>query len=338
MCINPSEIVIDRGPNGMRVPVPCRSCWRCKQNRVNDYVGRALCEASTSIATCAITLTYAPRDDLADKLLQPRHFQLFVKRLRRAGHVVRYLVAGEYGSLRGRAHFHALLFFEAFADQKQCDVPFYRPQHVFDPDASRPFSRDFPQKTLGHVREWPHGHVLVDWSANERAIRYVCKYFFSEDKKNAWLSMSKKPPLGAAFFAQKAQKAIDLGVLPHSFEYLPPGGDRNKPYLLTGASRRDYLNAITQDPSMKKKMSEWVLKTFEKYEKARWIERLNAQSPEYLLAAYLDRQEMLKDNARLAASFNYYHRMKKLDELFEKSENGIIRPEDLSQSDYEDFF
>lgn len=229
-----------------------------------------MAEASTSAVTATVSLTYAPREDLADKVLQPRHFQLFMKLLRRAGHKVRYLVAGEYGELKGRAHFHALLFFqhlEPLGDRGT--VPGYGTHDA-------PFCREIPQKRMVHIREWPHGHIKVDWSASEKSARYVCKYLLADNKNNAWFSLSKKPTLGAAWFARKAALARELGVLPSSFEYLPPGGSRNKTYLMTGATRRDYLDAITQDDADRGKMSEWVQKTFDKAQLRRVRERFEA--------------------------------------------------------------
>lgn len=275
MCISPNSVWVQRGPKWEQQPVACRQCWRCKQNRVNDYVARAMAEASTSKASCTISLTYAPRDDLADKVLHPRHFQLFMKLLRRAGHKVRYLVAGEYGDLKGRAHFHAILFFSDFADGNG-PVPFYNDRHLEAPELSGAFCREIPQKRMVHIREWPHGHISCDWSASEQSARYVCKYLLADNKNNAWFSLSKKPALGAAWFAQRAALARDLDVLPSSFEYLPPGGSRDKKYLMTGATRRDYLNAITVDrgigksdlwgrDAMRLRMSEWVQKTFDKH-------------------------------------------------------------------------
>ncbi len=278
MCISPSEVWVLRGPNWEAVPTACRQCWRCKQNRLNDYVGRAMAEFSTSAASCCISLTYAPRDDLADKVLQPRHFQLFIKMLRRAGHKVRYLVAGEYGELKGRAHFHALLFFEHIQPL---------PEGVTPPEfgsADAPFCREIPFKRMVHIREWPHGHISVDWSASERSARYVCKYLLSDDKNNAWFSLSKKPPLGAAWFAQKAASAVEYGVLPSSFEYLPPGGSKDRPYLMTGATRRDYMNAITINPARRVSMGEWVQKSFDKYERERFIDICAACPPEHVMA------------------------------------------------------
>jgi hypothetical protein len=276
MCISPNHIWVNRGPKWEQQPVGCRQCWRCKQNRVNDYVARCMAEASTSAHVCTITLTYAPRDDLADQVLHPRHFQLFMKLLRRAGHVVRYLVAGEKGDLKGRTHFHALLFFTHVEPLAiGADVPSYGA-----PDA--PFCLQVPNKANVHIREWPHGHVRVDWSASEKSARYVCKYLLAENKNNAWFSLSKKPPLGAAWFAKRADLAASLGVLPSSFEYIPPNGSRDKSYLMTGATRRDFLNRITIDPADKPRMSEWVCKTFEKHERARAMAVFNDYTADQL--------------------------------------------------------
>ncbi len=262
-----------------------------QKNRVNDYTARALCEASTSAHVATLSLTYAPRHDMADKVVEPRHFQLFMKLLRRAGHKVRYLVAGEYGERKARAHFHCILFFEHLVPleyenehgewiergvpaQYKDDYPLGKTQE----DA--PFSDQIPHQRMVHIREWPHGHIQVDWSASEKAIRYVCKYLLSEEKHNAWFSLSKKPPLGAAYFASRAQGFVSDGLLPQGFEYVPPGGDKTKTYLLTGASRRDYLNAITQDPKDLPRLSDWVAKTFEKNEKARVMDVLRAYNDE----------------------------------------------------------
>lgn len=265
MCMSPSYVWIKRGPNWEQSPKPCGHCWLCKQNRLNDYVGRSLAEAAVSQHVATVNLTYAPRDDLADKVLVPRHFQLFMKLLRRAGHKVRYLVAGEYGSAKGRAHFHALLFFTEVAPLRG-EVPAYK--------RPAPFCREIPsdRDRLIHISEWPHGHVTCEWSGGESAIRYVCKYLLADDKNNAWFSISKKPALGAAWFAQKAARARDYGVLPSSFEYLPPGGNRERPYLMTGATRRDYLAACAPKAADRPRMSEWVQRTYDKHERARRIE------------------------------------------------------------------
>ncbi len=158
-----------------------------------------------------------------------------------------------------------------------------------------PFCRDIPLKRMVHVREWPHGHISVDWSASERSARYVCKYLLSDDKNNAWFSLSKKPPLGAAWFAQKAALAVDFNTLPSSFEYLPPGGSKDRSYLMTGATRRDYMNAICINPAMRASMGEWVQKSFDKFERQRFIDICAAVPPEHVFRIIAER---LAESAR----------------------------------------
>lgn len=325
MCLNPSFVWITRGPKSEKQPVPCRTCWQCKLSRLNDYVGRCLAEMATSEKTCVLTLTYANRSDLADKVLHPRHFQLFMKRLRRSGHLVRYLVAGEYGDLKGRTHFHVLLFFKRLMQPEASDVAFYNPDHIFEPELSRPFDDRIPQLRMSHIREWPHGHIFADWSADERSIKYVCKYLLSDQKSRVWLSMSKKPALGAEWFAQKAEQARKLGSLPSTFEYLPPGATRSRPYVMTGATRRDYLNAITQNPDDKPKMSEWVLKTFEKHERQRLLDHLNSLPLEEQEQAFIDRRSHQDEQDRFARFGAKYRETSNFEELMAQSPDGILR-------------
>lgn len=257
MCIMPSEMIIHKGPYPETIKVPCRECWRCRANRVNDYVGRCLAEASTSDWTLALTLTYAPRDDLADKVLTPSHFQQFARSLRdkakyktktsKVHHSIRYLACGEYGALTGRAHFHCILF-------------------------GKGEKLEIPHQKNHHIDEWSHGHVYGDWNADEKALRYTCKYLLKGESGEYWFSLSKKPPLGSEWFAQKARRSVERGVLPSSFEYLPPFGHRNRPYLMTGATRRDYIDVLVTEwmekrPLDRTRLSEWVAKALEKYER-----------------------------------------------------------------------
>jgi hypothetical protein len=296
MCLNPSSVWVQRGPKWEQTPVPCKLCWRCKQNRINDFIGRSLAEAAVSAHSCAITLTYAPRDDLADKVVTPKHFQLFMKLMRRAGHKIRYLVAGEYGELKDRAHFHAILFFTHIEPSGR-PAPSYMGDLIRFPENFQPFSRDIPSMHMVHIKEWPHGHVKVDWSVDDRSIRYVCEYVLT-DKKTGWLSMSKKPPLGAEWFARKAQRALEFEVMPSGFEYLPPNGRSDKPYLMTGATRRDYLKAIYKALKPKDRtLSEWVLKSLDKVRKWEFLREASYGSVDDFIARKIDEFEPLYNAA-----------------------------------------
>lgn len=290
MCLSPKEVPYSRDGLPYVARVPCRECWQCRASRVNDLVGRSLAEASCSLATCAITLTYrdsAARDvDLADRFITKSHWQRAVRSLRKRGHGVRYLVAGEYGDLNGRAHFHALLFFSG------------------QPPEIAQGKRDW-------VKWWPHGHVFGDWSADERAVRYVCKYVL-KGGVDSWLSFSKKPPLGHAWFAAKAAAHIRDGVVPRSFDYVPPGGKRGRVYTMTGTTRRNFAAAVRdgmllQRPELRAKLSEWFALTLERLEYHEAVamgEEWAAAHPEEYGALFreeLDRRRMSERQGNSAA-------------------------------------
>jgi hypothetical protein len=78
-------------------------------------------EASLHKHNCFVTLTYddaslPPGYDLRQGLVY-RHFQLFMKRLRKRFGPVRFYMCGEYGGKNGRPHFHVLLFGFRFPEE-----------------------------------------------------------------------------------------------------------------------------------------------------------------------------------------------------------------------------
>lgn len=109
--------------------VPCGRCELCKYSKQIDIINRTTLESLTwDCPPFFFTLTYddahLPCLDVGPKKyrnlnrgeLRYKDVQDFFKRLRirwtRKGlkHDVRYLVAGEYGSKRGRPHYHVILF------------------------------------------------------------------------------------------------------------------------------------------------------------------------------------------------------------------------------------
>jgi len=284
MCRSLSFVYIKRGFCWEQQPVNCRICWQCRTNRVNDYVGRVFCEASVTEHILCVILTYAPRSDFFDKVLTPKHFQDFIRSLRKAGHSLRYIVTGEYGELKGRAHFHAILFFQG--------PPL-----------------DAPQKTNFHTRHWPHGHVFADHDTDEKSMRYAMKYLLKSEPGKYWFSLSKKPSIGSAFFQAKAEENLRLGTFPASFEYLPPGGDRGRPYLLTGATRRDYLAAMLAPFQFGapqedlRRYSEWVGKAIEK---TRLWQRLESSriDPDQAINALADELDLKRPKLKTQAEMS----------------------------------
>lgn len=73
-------------------------------------------EASLHEHNCFITLTYMEEYLPERNNLKHKDFQDFLKRLRKK-HPVRYYMAGEYGPLNGRPHFHSAIFKYDFPDK-----------------------------------------------------------------------------------------------------------------------------------------------------------------------------------------------------------------------------
>lgn len=202
MCIAPNVLA-----NG--TITACHKCWQCIEQAVNDWVGRNIAESKTSIESHCVTLTYG-RDDggrvdhARSAILTYSDVKNMLKKLRNHGLPVRYFITGEYGSKKGRAHWHAVLHWK---------------ERV--PEFTRANRFMFPH--------WEHGHT--NWkSATAPMIRYNCKYILKDYADGAGQTslprMSKKPPLGHDYFCQLAERYVDNGLSPQDLSYRFRGVNR----------------------------------------------------------------------------------------------------------------
>lgn len=63
--------------------LPCGQCIGCRLERSRQWAMRIIHEASMYDNNCFITLTYSPENLPPDGGLRKKHFQLFMKRLRK---------------------------------------------------------------------------------------------------------------------------------------------------------------------------------------------------------------------------------------------------------------
>lgn len=124
-CFHPLRAI--RGGGGIKIvssdsaiynlTLPCGRCRGCRLERSRQWAVRCMHEASLYEHNSFITLTYDDAHLPADLSLNHKHFQLFMKRLRkRFGSNIRYYMCGEYGSQLLRPHYHAILFNHSFND------------------------------------------------------------------------------------------------------------------------------------------------------------------------------------------------------------------------------
>ena len=100
--------------------IPCRQCIGCRLDKSREWALRCVHEAQIRERNSFITLTYddehLPEDDSLDK----KHFQKFMKRLRKrlGGKRISYFHCGEYGPDNLRPHYHACIFGFDFPDRE----------------------------------------------------------------------------------------------------------------------------------------------------------------------------------------------------------------------------
>ncbi len=127
------------------ITLPCGQCVGCRLERSRQWAVRCVHEASLHEDNCFITLTYNNEKLPKDGSLNKKHFQDFMKRLRKKykNKKIRYYHCGEYGEqckncgqnkrscekttkcwkpAIGRPHYHAIIFGLDFADKQLFNV------------------------------------------------------------------------------------------------------------------------------------------------------------------------------------------------------------------------
>ena len=101
---------INKGYADKRVTVPCGQCIGCRLERSRVWAIRSVHEASLYDQNIFTTQTYSDENLPLGRSLVRKHFQDFMKRLRKKVPRVRVLYCGEYGDETDRPHYHAIIF------------------------------------------------------------------------------------------------------------------------------------------------------------------------------------------------------------------------------------
>jgi len=176
--------------------LPCGQCIGCRLERSRQWAIRCVHESELYDENCFITLTYSDEFLPKDKSLVLRHFQLFMKRLRKkfSDRRIRFFHCGEYGDENSRPHYHAVLFGFDFHDKE-----FYK--HKDSGDL-------WKSPTLESI--WTYGmHTIGDVSFDTCAYvaRYIMKKITGDGAetyykgcKPEYITMSRRPGIGSGWF------------------------------------------------------------------------------------------------------------------------------------------
>lgn len=142
-CINPITIInkkykeeqnlsIDeRDSNRRYIEVPCGKCIICRNIKSSEWATRLQHEADNYNPITEVTistLTYNEENINKNYSLNKKDVQDFIKRFRitreRRGYKnkIKYFIAGEYGSTRGRPHYHAILYGVNSFDKREMEI------------------------------------------------------------------------------------------------------------------------------------------------------------------------------------------------------------------------
>lgn len=125
---------VDKGPSGKPLltfnplralnstsplQIPCNKCMGCRLEKARQWAVRMNHEAKDWPQNCFITLTYSDEAVPRDFSVDLRHWQLFMKKLRKSlDYKIRFYACGEYGDLNLRPHYHAIIFNHDFSDKQ----------------------------------------------------------------------------------------------------------------------------------------------------------------------------------------------------------------------------
>lgn len=170
-----------------------------------------------------LTLTYDNEHLPQDESINVRHFQLFMKRLRKKypGKKIRYFHCGEYGEKLSRPHYHAIIFNHDFKDKKRYN------KHLFHSEELD----DLWQKglcTIGEVTFESCAYVAryitkkITGDMSHEHYKHVTRYGELVDLQPEYISMSRRPGIGSEWMKQ-----FKDDVYPH--DYVIMNGKKLKP-------------------------------------------------------------------------------------------------------------
>lgn len=151
--------------------LPCNKCIGCRLQHSREWAIRIHHEASLYPVNSFLTLTYDDASLPENGSLNPRHTELFLKRLRShyAPQRIRFYLCGEYGDKLKRPHYHAIIFNLDFPDQ--------------EPIKSHSDNKLFKSPSLSKL--WTHGFASIG-TVTFQSAAYVARYITKKiNGKNA---------------------------------------------------------------------------------------------------------------------------------------------------------
>ena len=206
----------------------CGQCIGCRIARSQSWALRCVHEAALHERNSFVTLTYRNEDLPKDLSLRVEDLQLFWKRLRKRGLKFRYFACGEYGDTNLRPHYHACLFGQDFAEDREL---------YNDANGKKLYVSSMLEET------WGKGFAPIG-SLEYKSAAYVARYVVKKatgvkaveeysrvckdtgevfEVKPPFVVMSRRPGLGSEWFSRFKSDVYPADhVVVEGREYRPP--------------------------------------------------------------------------------------------------------------------
>jgi hypothetical protein len=176
--------------------IPCNNCMGCKLEKSRQWSIRMMHEARYHPQNCFLTLTYNDEALPQNYGLDLRHWQLFMKKLRRSlPQKIRFFACGEYGDLSGRPHYHAIIF------------NYDPPDRVLH---SRSESGELIYSTEAVSALWNHG-IVTTQDVTHKSCAYVARYVTKKIRSGDTFGADRYyrlSPVDGAFHAVRPEFAV----------------------------------------------------------------------------------------------------------------------------------
>lgn len=195
-----------QGYADLPLELPCGQCIGCRLERSRQWAIRCIHEAARHEENSFITLTYDDDHLPEDRSLNVRHFQLFMKKLRKNNdHKIRFYHCGEYGDTTDRPHYHAILFGHDFEDKILWKNNNDNPLYISD-SLTETWGKGFC--TIGDVTFQSAAYVAryvmkkINGDHAQDHYQYINEYGEVFDRKPEYTTMSRRPGIGHGWFSK----------------------------------------------------------------------------------------------------------------------------------------
>ncbi len=171
----------------------------CLITRSQEWTGRILMEARMHSESAFVTLTYTDDHLPEGGHLSVHHLQQFLKDLRKKIYPrkIRHLSVGEYGTLKGRPHYHAVIF--GIGSEELIHIlPTVWQKGSVEPNRFKPFG-DLTEKNARYI------------------ARYCTKKTHStklNGRPKEFQTQSRNPAIGDSYIKEVAQVWKGSGLVP----------------------------------------------------------------------------------------------------------------------------